>query len=258
MTFSSDLRSGGPWHICTVVLALLAGPAFAEPAADTVDASDSELTLGDEPLDLSTPLPDSAGKAPKRPPPAASLVRPLETKLGVNYRPVPVPNAEFQPPDLFVRNGFQDTGAPPESTGVVWAHVTAPLLPFGWDSASIDTQLDPMDDQGKLSGTLSRSLALGDEIAVTVRNGYSTERSLSHAHGAQSWSTSQSLRFNLLPTDTTLSLDASLSSGADRWLRSFSAEQKLFGGPLSLSGAVSETSSGDFAKSLRAGFKQNW
>jgi hypothetical protein len=257
MTFSSDLRSGGPWHICAVVLALLAGPACAEPVDDTEDAPDSEITLGGEPLDLSTPLPDGAGKTPKRRAPAASLVSPLETKLGVNYRALPVPNAEFQP-DLFVRNGFQGTGASAETTGVVWAHVTAPLLPFGWDSASINTQLDPLDDQGKLSGTLSRSLALGDEIAVTVRNGYSTERSLSHAHGSQSWSTSQSLRFNLLPTDTTLSVDASLSSGADRWLRSFSAEQKLFGGPLSLSGAVSETSSGDFAKSLRAGFKQNW
>jgi hypothetical protein len=255
MPFSSDFRVAGPWHICALLLALLAGPAYAEPA----ELPEDEITLGDEPLDLSTPLLEGARKTPKRPPPGASLERPLETKLGVNYRKSPIPNAEFQP-DPFVRNGFVDTGASPDSTGVAWAHVTAPQLPLGWDTASIDTQLDPLDEQGKVSGTLSRSLALGDEIAVTVRNGYSTERSFSNAQGAAShvWATSQSLRLSLLPTDTTLSLDASLSSGADRWLRTFSAEQKLFGGPFSLSGAVSETSNGDLAKSLRAGFKQNW
>jgi len=254
MPSPSDIRLSAPWCICALLFVLLAGPVAAEP----MEQSDEEITLGDEPLDLSTPLPDSAGKTLKRPPPAAaSLERPVETKLGVNYRQSPIPNAEFQP-DPFIRNGLHDPGVSPESTGVAWAHVTSPQLPFGWDSAAIDTQLDPLDDQGKISGTLSRSLPLGDEIAVTVQNGYSTERSLSHAQGSHSWATNQSLRLNLLPTDTTLSLDASLSSGADRWLRSFSAEQKLFGGPFSLSGAVSETSNGDFSKSLKAGFKQNW
>jgi hypothetical protein len=259
MPFSSDPRPAASWYFCALLLVLLAGPVAAEPVtAEFVEEQPSEeITLGDEPLDLSTPLPDSNGKTLKRPPAAASLERPVETKLGVNYRQSPIPNAEFQP-DPFIRNGFQDTGVSPESTGVAWAHVTTPQLPFGWDSASIDTQLDPLDEQGKVSGTLSRSLPLGDEIAVTVRNGYSTERSLSPAQGSHSWATNQSLRLNLLPTDTTLSLDASLSSGADRWLRSFSAEQKLFGGPFSLSGAVSETSNGDFSKSLKAGFKQNW
>ncbi len=174
----------------------------------------------------------------------------------MNYRQSPIPNAEFQP-DPFIRNGF-DSGRSPDSTGVAWAHVTAPQLPLGWDSASIETQLDPLDENGKISGTLSRSLSLGDEIAVTVRNGYSTERTFANTQSSHAWASNQSLRFNLLPTDTTVSLDASLSSGADRWLRSLSAEQKLFGGPISLSGSVSETSNGELAKSFRAGFKQNW
>lgn len=255
MPNSSTIRFASPrLLICTLALALMAGPASAEPT----EAPDDELILGDEPLDLSTPLPEGPVKTPKRQPPGTLVDRPLETKLGVNYRQA-IPNAEFQP-DPFVRNGFVDTGVSPESTGVAWAHVTAPQLLFGWDTATIDTQLDPLDEQGKVSGTLSRSLAVGDEIAVTVRNGYSTERNLSSSQSASShaWSTNQSLRLNLLPTDTTVSLDANLSSGADRWLRTFSAEQKLFGGPFSLSGAVSETSNGNFAKSLRAGFKQNW
>lgn len=254
MPFSSDVRSAGLSLVCALLLGLLAAPACAEPA----ELPDDAISAGDEPLDLATPLPENTRKLPNRPSPAPSLERPLETRLGVNYRNSPTPNAEFRP-DPFLRNGLSATGASPESTGVAWAHVATPQVPLGWDSASIDTQIDPLDEQGKLSGTLSRSLALGEEIAVTVRNGYSTERSLSNAHGAtQGWATHQSLRFSLLPTDTTLSLDASLSSGAERWLRTFSAEQKLFGGPFSLSGSVSETTNGDLSKSLRAGFKQNW
>ena len=56
MPFSSDVRSAGPWLICALLLTLLAGPVAAEP----VEQPDDEITLGDEPLDLSTPLLDSA------------------------------------------------------------------------------------------------------------------------------------------------------------------------------------------------------
>ncbi len=75
---------------------------------------------------------------------------------------------------------------------------------------------------------------------------------------ARSWSSDQALRFNLLPTDTTLSLGAQLSSSDDKWRPTLSAEQKLFGGPVSLTGSVSETPTGETSKSLKAGFKQNW
>ena len=246
----------GPALACSIcALALIPpGTALAEPA----ELPDDETTLGEEPLDLSTPLVDERTPKITKRAPGVAVDRPLDTKLGVNYRRSPIPNAEFQP-DPFVRNGF-DNGTSPESTGVAWAHVTAPQLPLGWDSASIETQLDPLDEHGKISGTLSRSLALSDEIAVTLRNGYSTERTFTSAQGSPShaWASNQSLRFNLLPTDTTVSIDANLASGTDRWLRGLSAEQKLFGGPFSLSGSVSETSSGELSKSLRAGFKQNW
>jgi len=75
------------------------------------------------------------------------------------------------------------------------------------------------------------------------------------SHG---WATSQALRFNVLPTDTTLSVGADMSSTDDKWLRTLSAEQKLFGGPFSVTGSVSETASGEMSKSLRAGFKRTW
>lgn len=133
-----------------------------------------------------------------------------------------------------------------------------------WDQATVETHLDPLDEQTKVGTTLSRSLELG-EVAITLRNGYSVSRTFANSTlstqastPSQSWSSNQALRFNLVPTDTTLSLGANLSSGDDKWLRTLSAEQKLFGGPFSLSGSVSETMSGETSKSLKAGFKQNW
>jgi hypothetical protein len=95
---------------------------------------------------------------------------------------------------------------------------------------------------------------------VTLQNGIAVTRTLPSAAqpASQSWASSQALRFTLLPSDTTLSVGTSISSTDDKWLRKLSAEQKLFGGPLSVTGAVSETAAGDTAKSLTAGFKQTW
>jgi hypothetical protein len=55
-----------------------------------------------------------------------------------------------------------------------------------------------------------------------------------------------------------VSLGADVSSTDDKWLRALSAEQKLFGGPFSVTGSMSETAGGDISKSLRAGFKHSW
>jgi hypothetical protein len=49
-----------------------------------------------------------------------------------------------------------------------------------------------------------------------------------------------------------------VSSANDKWLRSMSAEQKLFGGPLSITGTITETATGGQSKGLKAGFKQTW
>jgi hypothetical protein len=92
-----------------------------------------------------------------------------------------------------------------------------------------------------------------------VQNGVSVTRPLANAAGqVHSWASSQALRFNVLPTDTSVSLGADVSSTDDKWLRTLSAEQKLFGGPVSVTGSVSETAAGDISKSLKAGFKHSW
>ncbi len=249
--------------LSALLLALIcASAARAEPVDATAEEPQQQMDdesvpqLGDEPLDLSTPVVEPrVGKA------TIPLARPgastgWDAKVGVDYRKPSIPAAEFQPGEL-------TAGAiPDQSTGVAWANVTAPGLdsPLGWDKTAIETRLDPAQEQGKLGATLSRSVPLGESFAVTLQNGYSVTRAHpdAAASAAQSWATNQALRFNVLPTDTSLSLGAAISSTDDKWLRTLSAEQKLFGGPLSVTGSVSETASGDTSKSLRAGFKRTW
>ena len=240
---------------CLLAVILLAGAAHGEPA----EAPDDELGQASaEPLDLSTPLPEIK-HAPKLKAAMPGLINPWKAKVGVNYRNAPVPNAEFRPSQV------PDSALPDQSTGVGWANITSDSVPLGWDKATIETQVDPLDEQGKFGTTLSRSVPLNDELSLTLQNGLSVSRTLANSSvssqatsSAHGWSSEQALRFNLLPTDTTLSLGAQLSSSDDKWRPTLSAEQKLFGGPVSLTGSVSETPTGETSKSLKAGFKQNW
>ena len=221
-----------------------AGCTGAEPAL--------ELPT-DEPIDLSTPEPeDIKGAKPFVERPVAS---PWDSKVGVDYRKPSIPATNFQPDQL-------TAGAiPDQSTGVAWATITAPGLgsALGWDQTAIETRVDPSSEQGQLGTRLSRSVPVGEDVSVTLENGVSVTRSLpsggTQGHG---WASSQALRFNVLPTDTTVSIGADISSTDDKWLRTLSAEQKLFGGPFSVTGSVSETPTGDMSKSLRAGFKRTW
>ena len=140
--------------------------------------------------------------------------------------------------------------------------MTAPGLDtaLSWDKAAIETRLDPSQEQGKLGTTLSRSVPVSDDVALTLQNGVSVTRTLPSAGQppSHSWASSQAVRFNILPTDTTVSLGADISSADEKWLRTLSAEQKLFGGPVSVTGSVSETPAGESAKSLKGTFKRTW
>jgi hypothetical protein len=119
---------------------------------------------------------------------------------------------------------------PDQSTGVAWATITAPGFeaPLGWDKTSIETRVDPSQEQGKLGTTLSRSVPLGDDVSLTLQNGVSMTRALPNAAGqAHSWASSQALHFNILPTDTSVSLGADISSIDDKWLRTLSRAEAV-------------------------------
>jgi hypothetical protein len=259
------------WRLRALILAcavLGAGSAWSEPADlpeladDAAAQSESEAVLPEgEPLDLSTPTAEEMrgmAKHKTAKPFTAEPRNDLEAKAGVDYRKPAIPAAEFRT-DHLLGGTLQE-----QSPGVAGANVTTGL-PLAWDKASIDTRLDPSQEQGKVGTTLSRSLPLGDTLSLTLQNGLAVSRTLANPAlpgsapaAPQSWSSSQAVRFNILPSDTTVSLGASLSSTDEKWLRTLSAEQKLFGGPFSVTGSVSETASGDASKSLRAGFKRTW
>jgi hypothetical protein len=149
------------------------------------------------------------------------------------------------------------------TSGAAWATLTAPTPEWVWDKASVATRVDPAQ-QGSLGVMLSRSLPFSDNtVSMTWQGGYAVSQALgpgaAAAAGApQAVSTDQAVRFTIVPADTTLSVGAAISSADDKWTRSFSAEQKLFGGPISVTGAVSEHAAGDISKSLKAAFKRTW
>ncbi|HKA81331.1 MAG TPA: hypothetical protein VKD43_14925 [Xanthobacteraceae bacterium] len=251
-----------PVAVCAL---LLAGAAQAqEPAAEPPEQAaepatptdETPVEFTDEPLDLSTPEPENGWPMKPLAPKSAGSAwdrRTWDGKAGIDYRKPSIPGAEFQP-DPLTAGAIGD-----QSTGVAWATITGGQLPLGWDKASIETRVDPAQDQGKVGSTLSRSMPVGDEVSLTLQNDVSMTRTLPNASTpVHHWASSQAVRFNILPTDTSVSFGAGISSTDEKWLRNLSAEQKLFGGPVSVTGAVSETPSGEHSKSLKAGFKRTW
>lgn len=246
---------------CVIGLALLAGAHAALADNETAAHGDEETSelelLTDEPFDLSVPLPSFGTPGD----PSRFLSRAPKTdwsaKAGINDRVVS-PNPALRP-ERFVPSGTEQTN------GVAWANVTGGDLVI-LDKATIETRLDPQQ-QGQLGMNLSRSVPLGGSLSMTWQQGYALTHALPSgsvpgatppAHGATAIDSNQALRFTFLPADTTVSLGAAISSTSEKWLRSMSAEQKLFGGPVSITGSISETTSGSSSKSVKAGIKKSW
>jgi hypothetical protein len=250
MHFTRLLR----WYAIPTAFLLVAGAARAQ--APEPPASVPELP-SDAPLELSTPAPEETKAKPLHPHGSAAVSE-WSSWMGIDQRTPSIPGRDLQP-------GALSAGALPDvsnqSNGVAWATVTGPgfEFPLGWDKTSVETRLDPAQEQSQLGTTISRSMAVGDNLSVTMQNGVTLSQPLAHAPAqGQAWTSSQALRFNVLPTDTSVSVGANISSTDDKWLPSLSAEQKLFGTPLSVTGSVSETANGQTSKSFTAGFKRQW
>src|SRR5262249_12641462 len=137
----------------------------------------------DEPLDLSTPLPDERKHKSGNPfasmPPASDW----SSKAGIDYRKPSFPAADLQPGALTAGS------VPDQSNGVAWATVTAPgfQFPLGWDQTSIETRVDPSQQQSKVGTTLSRSVPVGENVTATLQNGLAVTSPLpnatTHDHG---------------------------------------------------------------------------
>jgi hypothetical protein len=167
-------------------------------------------------------------------------------------------------------------GSEPQSSGSVWAAITAPGVAAIWDKTAVEARVDPSQDQSKLGTSLSKSLTLSEQYLLTLQNDYNViqqgHSSLPCAdcvnlsavpapglagHPTRNYETEQSAKLSIVDTGTSFSAGQTLSSTDDKWLRKVGAEQKLFGG-VNISGSIGETPLGTSSKSISAGFKKSW
>ena len=154
-------------------------------------------------------------------------------------------------------------GSLPQSSGTAWAAITAPGVASIWDKTSVEARVDPGSEQSKLGTSFSKSLPLGEQSSLTLRNDYNLiQQGLVPvpgivSHPSRSQETDQSARITFTDTGTSLIAGQTSSNPDDKWLRKVGAEQKLFDG-VTISGSIGETPSGAASKSLSAGFKRSW
>jgi hypothetical protein len=184
-----------------------------------------------------------------------------DTRIGADMTVVNQPSNSSSADVL--RQKFAPDAAPSQSSGSVWATATAPGVGSIWDKTSIEARVDPGSEQGKIGTSLTKAVPLSEQYSLTLQNGYNV---IQHGlvpvpgmagHVARNYETDQSAKLSVTDTGTSFVAGQSLSSTEDKWLRKFGAEQKLFDG-VTVSGSVSETSSGTTNKSISAGFKKSW
>jgi hypothetical protein len=154
-------------------------------------------------------------------------------------------------------------GNAPQSSGTAWAAITAPGVGSIWDKTAIEARVDPLQENGKLGTSLSKSLPLNQQYSLTLQNGYNViQQGIVPvpgiaAHPARNYQTEQSAKLSIADTGTSFIAGQTLSTADDKWLRKIGAEQKLFDG-VSISGSIGETAQGTTNRSLTAGFKRSW
>src|SRR6185437_15150958 len=152
--------------------------------------------------------------------------------------------------------------------GAAWASVGVPNL------ASVDARVDPANEQGKLGTTLKHSVPFGNRFAMTVQNTYSVTESFNQTVGptdmplmtlpstaapasSQVFGNEKSVKFNILPSGTTLGAGVVTASNDPVTHNTFSADQKVYG-PVHVTTTVTDVGQTTSSKSLTAGFKLNW
>jgi hypothetical protein len=183
----------------------------------------------------------------------------LDTRVGADVTVAPEPTTMSQLLAEKATNG----GSVPQSDGTAWAAITAPGAGSLWDKTSVEARVDPGQDQSKLGASISKSVRLSGDYALTLQNGYDvTDQGSVPVPGigwraSSGYDTEQSAKLDIGDTGTSLVAGQRLSSSDDKWLRKFGAEQKLPDG-VTLSGSIGETAQGLTDKSITAGFKRDW
>ena len=140
-------------------------------------------------------------------------------------------------------------GSQPQSSGTAWAAITAPGVASIWDKTSVEARVDPGSEQSRIGTSLSKSLPIGEQTSLTLKNDYNLIQQGFVpvpgivSHPARSQETDQSARLSFADTGTSLIAGQTSSASEDKWLRKVGAEQKLFDG-VTISGSIGETPSG--------------
>jgi hypothetical protein len=152
--------------------------------------------------------------------------------------------------------------AQPPSSGTGWANAAIPGAgPI--DQTTLDARLDPDGDQRKFGARFEKSIPLNPQVSVTLQNGYGLSQPLANQTiagtppPAQVFDSEQSAKLNVLNYGTSVFAGSKQSSAEEHRLNSFGVEQNFLGG-LSVSGTVSENTTGGHDRSLTARFKRSW
>lgn len=188
----------------------------------------------------------------------------LDAKIGADLNVAgnnPVTYQPLMPLDAYTRD---NRGA------AAWASVGVTR------NATVDARVDPTNDQGRLAGTLKHSLPVGGALSITLQNSLSvtdtfgtttptTSSDIPLMTMPQGTATAPSrvfgnekeVKFNVLPTGTTLGAGLSNTSDDPVTHNKLSAEQKLLG-PLSVSTSIRDVGQTTESQNIGAGFKLNW
>jgi hypothetical protein len=154
-------------------------------------------------------------------------------------------------------------------SGAAWASLGVPNI------GSVDARIDPSGEQGKIGTTLKQSIPFGGRFAVTLQDTYSVTETLGQPTAGPSdiplmrspsapapatpqvFGNETSVKFNILPTGTSLGAGVVTGSNDPVTHSTISAEQKLYG-PLQVTTAVTDIGQAGSNKSITAGFKLHW
>lgn len=285
------MRASAPCALWMIGALALAGlPVFAQETEATKGASVPESSLTPEesailrdalifdPAALATPpkkplhlhgSPDSMGYDVKRTEKldgSSTVVvkQPLQTEWENSI------GADFRASNTGASSAF-DRPLPStrdNSSGAAWASLGVPNV------GSVDARVDPSNEQGKLGTTLKQSIPFGGRFAVTLQNTFSVTQTLAHPMAGpdmplmalppstapispQVFGNERAMKFNILPTGTTLGAGMTTVSNDPVTHSTLSAEQKLYG-PLQVTTAVTDFGQTTSSKSVSAGFRLHW
>jgi hypothetical protein len=192
-----------------------------------------------------------------------SLPTEWDAKIGADIGLAATPMTSFQPLQP-LPGSLNDSGS-----GAAWASVGVTNL------ASVDARVDPTNDQSRLGTTLKHAMPIGGKFSVTLQDTVSVTQSLGApatttpqalamaappaptAAPSQVWGNTPQVKFDILPTGTSLSAGVASTSTDPVTHNTLSADQKLLG-PLHVTTAVTDVGEPTVNKSITAGFKLSW